>query len=214
MAGDVSIRIEGLDDLKKVLSEIPRQLRNKYLVAALRKSAKVVRDEAKRLAPVLKTKSKYRNIGTVKNAIKTRVSKQSRRDGNVGVFINVKPLGTDKISAFKSGRAARGMRFGGWSNPNDPYYWQWLEFGRKIVGRDKSLTGGGITVYKQRLVNGKIVTRKKEWSAGSIVGRRRNSNTSVAATPFMRPAANLLSESLKIFEAEMAPVIQWWNNRK
>ena len=214
MADSISVKIEGIDDLKRILSEIPRQLRNKHLVSALRKSAKVIRDEAKRLAPVLTTKTKYRNIGTVKNAIKTRVSKQSRRDGNVGVFVNVKPLSSDKISFFKVSRAAMGMRWGGWANPNDPYYWRWLEFGRKIVSRDKSLTGGGITVYKQRLVNGKIVTRKKEWSAGSITGRRRNANTNVAAKPFLRPAANLLPQSLEIFKREMAPIIQWWNNRK
>jgi hypothetical protein len=50
-----------------------------------------------------------------------RTSKADKKDGNVGVFVNVKPA--------KSGQRGAKSR-------DDPYYWRWLEFGRSArVGR-------------------------------------------------------------------------------
>jgi hypothetical protein len=50
----------------------------------------------------------------VRNAISVRTSKRDRREGNVGVFVNVRPA--------KAG--ARGAK-----SRQDPFYWRWLEFG-------------------------------------------------------------------------------------
>jgi HK97 gp10 family phage protein len=61
-------------------------------------------------------KAPYRKPGTVKQAIRVRTSKADRRAGDVGVFVNVRP-------------AKAGQR--GAKNPNDPFYWRWLEFGTK-----------------------------------------------------------------------------------
>ena len=119
MAGEV-VRIEGLDNLKRKLAEVPKAMRKRVLRNALAAGAREVRDVAKRNAPVLtlgtSLNAPYRKPGTVKQAIRVRTSKADRRAGDVGVFVNVRPA--------KSGQ--RGAK-----NPNDPFYWRFLEFGTK-----------------------------------------------------------------------------------
>ena len=124
MAGEV-VRIEGLDELKRKLAEVPKAMRKRVLRNALAAGAREVRDVAKRNAPVMtlgtSLSAPYRKPGTVKQAIRVRTSKADRRAGDVGVFVNVKPA--------KAGQ--RGAR-----NPNDPFYWRFLEFGtRKMAAR-------------------------------------------------------------------------------
>ncbi len=124
MAGEV-VRIEGLDNLKRKLAEVPKAMRKRVLRNALAAGAREVRDVAKRNAPVMtlgtSLNAPYRKPGTVKQAIRVRTSKADRRAGDVGVFVNVRPA--------KSGQ--RGAR-----NPNDPFYWRFLEFGtRKMPAR-------------------------------------------------------------------------------
>ena len=124
MAGEV-VRIEGLDNLKRKLAEVPKAMRKRVLRNALAAGAREVRDVAKRNAPVLtlgtSLKAPYRKPGTVKQAIRVRTSKADRRAGDVGVFVNVRP-------------AKAGQR--GAKNPNDPFYWRFLEFGtRKMSAR-------------------------------------------------------------------------------
>lgn len=124
MAGEV-VRIEGLDELKRKLAEVPKALRKRVLRNALAAAAREVRDVAKRNAPVMtlgtSMKAPYRKPGTVRDAIRVRTSKADRRAGDVGVFVNVKP-------------AKAGQR--GAKSPNDPFYWRWLEFGtRKMAAR-------------------------------------------------------------------------------
>lgn len=124
MGGEV-VRIEGLDELKRKLAEVPKAMRKRVLRNALAAGAREVRDVAKRNAPVMtlgtSLKAPYRKPGTVKQAIRVRTSKADRKAGDVGVFVNVKPA--------KAGQ--RGAR-----NPNDPFYWRFLEFGtRKMAAR-------------------------------------------------------------------------------
>lgn len=140
----MAVEVKGLDELKRKFAEVPKALRARVLRNALSAGARLVRDEAKRNAPVLQNimKAPFRTKGTVKRAIKVRTSKMDRRAGNVGVFVNVKPI-----------------KGGGAKNPRDPYYWRWLEFGwktkkgRKIAGKEflqsgaKKL-GDALTVFE------------------------------------------------------------------
>ena len=190
MAADpniVSFKLEGLDQLMRSLRDVPNNLRKKALTKALRAAGKVVLDEARARAPVLKTATPYRRAGTVKKAIKIRVSKMDKRQGNVGVFINVKPLTKAQIGKFK---ATAGKKASGATNPNDPYYWRWLEFGHKIVPRSSK---GNPTTLKQRRM--------------AATGR-------VAARPFLRPAADKLEEAKRVFERTVLPEIAALNKGK
>lgn len=114
MGADVNL--EGFDELAAKLRALVPAMRKRVLRNALSAGARLVRDEAKRNAPVLALSSKapYRKPGTLKNAIRVRTSKSARRSGDIGVFVNVKPAKA----------AARGNK-----SPNDPFYWRFLEFG-------------------------------------------------------------------------------------
>jgi HK97 gp10 family phage protein len=120
----MAAEIKGIPDFKAKLQEIPKALRRRVLRNALAAGARTVRDEARRLAPVLRAgdlSAPYRTPGTVRKAISVRTSKVARRAGDVGVFVNVRP-------------ARAGNR--GAKNPKDPFYWRFLEFGtRKMPAR-------------------------------------------------------------------------------
>lgn len=145
MAGEV-VRIEGLENLKRKLAEVPKAMRKRVLRNALAAGAREVRDVAKRNAPVLtlgtSLKAPYRKPGTVKQAIRVRTSKADRRAGDVGVFVNVRP-------------AKAGQR--GAKNPNDPFYWRFLEFGTKkmparpFLQRATSALPKALTIFQERI---------------------------------------------------------------
>lgn len=114
----IGAKISGIPELKAALAGLVPKLRRQALRNALAAGARVVRDEARRRAPVLQPtlQSPYRKSGTLRKAITVRTSKQARRRGDVGVFVNVRP-------------AKRGQR--GAKSPNDPFYWRFVEFGTR-----------------------------------------------------------------------------------
>ncbi len=145
MAAD-TVQVKGLDELKRKLADVPKALRKRVLRTALAAGAREVRDVAKRNAPVLNLgtsmKAPYRKAGTVRDAIRVRTSKADRRAGDVGVFVNVRP-------------AKAGQR--GAKNPNDPFYWRFLEFGTKkmparpFLQRATSALPKALTIFQERI---------------------------------------------------------------
>lgn len=129
MAADVQVRLTGVEEMTRRLQSLVPKLRVRALRNALAAGARVVRDEARRRAPVLQTSTPsgasalrrgVRKPGTVRDAIVVRTSKVARRAGDVGVFVNVRPA----RGATRTRASQRGAK-----NPNDPYYWRFLEFG-------------------------------------------------------------------------------------
>ena len=116
MADSVKVTVNGIDELKKALAALPGKLRRKVLVKALRAGAREVQKSARAAVPVLATPNAYRTKGLLKRKISVRVSKESRRAGDVGVFVNVKP-------------APKGQR--GAKSKLDPFYWRFVQFGTK-----------------------------------------------------------------------------------
>lgn len=124
----IIVKINGLDNLKKALLDIPRKLRVRALRNALSAGGRVIRNAARSRAPVLQMNTPsgrnayrrgIRKPGTLRDAISVRTSRAAKRKGDVGVFVNVRPA--------KSGqRGARSFR--------DPYYWRWMEFGFRGKG--------------------------------------------------------------------------------
>lgn len=115
----IKATVRGIPDLKRELQGVVVQLQRRILGRALSAAGRVVRDDARRNAPVLRhvLKAPHRAPGTVRKAIVVRPSKSARRAGNVGVFVNVRPA--------KAG--ARGAK-----SKTDPFYWRFLEFGTRF----------------------------------------------------------------------------------
>lgn len=123
MADGFTVQLEGVDELKRALADVSKQIRTKAVRAALREGGKVIQREARSTVPVLKKPTPTRRPGTIKRNIVVRASKFARRDKNEGVYVSVRPL-----------RGARTQKLGKASanNPNDPFYWWFVEFGTKF----------------------------------------------------------------------------------
>lgn len=145
MAGDMTVKIDGLEEAKAMLRSIPTKLRKRALRNALAAGARVVRDAARKSAPVISPSATavakgYRNPGTVRDAIVVRTSKKARKAGDVGVFVNVRPAKGAKYKTTTTKGLLGGKRRTrtlvrssqrGAKVPTDPFYWRFLEFGTK-----------------------------------------------------------------------------------
>lgn len=117
----VTVRLEGVEDLKRALAEAGDSIRKKAVRGALREAGKVIQNTARAMAPILQASTPIRKPGTVARNIVVRASKFARQAGDEGVYINVRGI-RGKARVARLGRA-------GARNPNDPYYWRFLEFG-------------------------------------------------------------------------------------
>lgn len=144
-----SVPVEGLKDLTDKLRSLAPKMRVRVLRNSLAAGARIVRDDAKKNAPVLSgvRKTPYRKPGTVRDAIAVRNSKRDRRAGDVGVFVNVRPA--------KGGN--RGAK-----NPLDPFFWRWQEFGWNPARKGES--------KKQRRAENKAMTAKRKAGRKFITG--------------------------------------------
>jgi hypothetical protein len=189
MAGDFTVKIEGLPDLRAALQGIVPKLKKKVLQEALRAGARLVQREARRTAPVLKlstyagasaSRRGVRAVGTVRKAITVRTSKRDTRQGDVGVFVNVRPL---KRTSGK----VRGAK-----NAADPFYWRWINFGWNPAGGDRSAAGKR--------------TRRKLNKAGTAKIK--------VGAHFLEAGAAMLSQALAVFVKEIGPRIAKLNAGK
>lgn len=151
----IEANLTGLPDLKKQLALIPAKLRVRALRQALAAGARVVRDAARRATPVISIGSPavrrgVRKPGTVRDALVVRTSKEARRRGDVGVYVNVKPAAgakfrtsTSKILGLKlKTRTQTRASQRGANSPNDPFYWRFINFGTRKMGGRRFLERG------------------------------------------------------------------------
>jgi hypothetical protein len=165
--------VEGAEDVKQALRELPDKIRRRMLRTALAAGARVIKAAAIEAAPKLEKSTPTRTAGLIKSRIAVRTSKRDRKAGDVGVFVNVRP----------APGAERGAK-----KPTDPYYWQWLEFGR----------AAGMT--RRRVAGGKRVAVR--------VGR-------IAPMRFLAGASgDMLTTALPKIEASLGRAVQKLNNRR
>jgi len=119
----IETKITGLPDLREALRGLAPKLRVRALRNALAAGAREVRKTVRAKVPLLDPtnpaslaaqRANRRKPATVRNAVSVRTSKLARRQGDVGVFVNVRPA--------KPG--ARGA-----NKPTDPFYWRFINFG-------------------------------------------------------------------------------------
>ncbi len=197
----VEAKVTGLPDFKAALLALPDKLRRRALRNALAAGARVVRDTAKAKTPVLQEPTRRRKAGTVRDAIRVRTSKRDRLAGDVGVFVNVRPIRGSKVKRIKGyTRNGRLITAGysaisgsGASNPDDPFYWKFLEFGWNPAS---NLTGGA---------RGKLGKLKRRQMNKNIDDKIRG------GFRFLEAGSKRLSEALAIFSAKLRPAIDKLN---
>ena len=116
-----TIKVHGLPELSQTLMKLPAELEKRVIMGALRAAAQTIRKEAIVRAPVLQIPDPRRRAGTLKKNISVR-----RVKGKTAVYVGVFGASRKKIAAFKAAGGGKGA-----NNPDDPYYWKWVEFGTK-----------------------------------------------------------------------------------
>ena len=141
MADNVTVKVKGIDELKRALQALPEKMRRKALIKPLRSAMKGVLDAARAAVPVLQAPAPYRTPGLLKKRLTVRSSKVARQEGNVGVFVNIRPAAGAR---FKTVGSVAGVKIRinkkasqrGAKSKLDPYYWRFVEFGtRKMAAR-------------------------------------------------------------------------------
>lgn len=118
----LQVRLHGTREILDAMRQLPQKLDRKLLNKSLLAGALLTRDEARRLAPVLQKPDPRRRAGVLQRAIKAVAVRPERHSATV--WVRVRPLTRKQIARFKKkhGKAAS-------DNPNDPYYWRFIEFG-------------------------------------------------------------------------------------
>lgn len=157
------VQIKGLNEFKAKMVQLPVQLQKKHMRTMMRDAMKLVRDDARANAPKLTTPVTKNGMptrlpGTLRNAISVRTSRAEEKAGNVGVFVNVRPLPGNKYRSAgtktnKDGYTSRRYVLvkkseRGADNPRDPYYWRWIEFGTKGRKTKGGKALGAVRPYK------------------------------------------------------------------
>lgn len=150
----ITATVEGIDKLKAALNGLPDKLRKKVLLSALRKGAAIVRKAARDATPVLQETVPYRTKGLLRKRLMVRVSRESKAQGNVGVFVNVRPAeGTKYVKHNILGAKYRTVKRAsqrGARSPLDPFYWRFVEFGTKKM-RGRNFMQAGANALPQAL---------------------------------------------------------------
>ena len=110
-----SMKIEGLEQLRRALRELPEKLQSRVLSGAVAGGARVVLKEARARVRV--------DTGLLRRML--RATRGKRNGSEAAAFVTVRRLSKKKIAAYKraSGKA-------GSANVLDPFYWSILEFGK------------------------------------------------------------------------------------
>lgn len=119
---NLSVKVTGLKELGQALENLGQKTKNKLGAKAMRKGGAIIRDQARANAPMLKEKVQHRKRGTLKKNI--MASTKPQKDGSVRTIIFVRSLKNSKVLEFKD-KTGRGGAY----NPNDPFYWRFVEFG-------------------------------------------------------------------------------------
>ena len=187
----------------KLTSEMETRIGRRMVVAA----GQILKREAKAIA----LSKGLRRTGVMINniVIKREKTPAGLVQYNLGVRNNSsltrkQKVAGKRLAVGKGGRIV--VRY-----ENNPYYWRFIEFGHRIVGRASGAQGYTTTTYTQRLSNGKTVTRTRKRSVDGLRGRRASSGGQVMAQPFLRPALeNKVTEAIeamnKALQAELAKV--------
>ena len=119
---EVSVRIHGLKEIRQAMLALPRRLDRPLLNRSLLAGARLTRDEAKTKVPLLRMPDARRVRGAIRKAIHAGAVRPERHTATV--WVRVRNLTKRQIASFKKKTGKSGA-----SNPLDPFYWVFVEFG-------------------------------------------------------------------------------------
>jgi HK97 gp10 family phage protein len=123
MANRSTVEVKGLRELDAAMKALPRKLHRRILSAALAAGGREIEREAKQRVPILRERTLRRLPGVIRRNIRVRPVRP--HDGhNATVIVSVRNLNAKQVTLFKRTTGLKGA-----FNPNDPFYWRFVEFG-------------------------------------------------------------------------------------
>jgi len=122
---ETSVKIHGAREISAAMRALPPRIERRLLNRSLLAGAKPIVQDARRRAPVLAEPDPRRRAGTVRRAI--RAGAVRPQGVTATVYVRVRGLTQSQIRRYKQ-RAAQG-KVNASNNPNDPFYWRFIEFG-------------------------------------------------------------------------------------
>lgn len=164
--------IEGLTELREAMLQLPKRLDRRVLNASLMAGARLIAGAARGLAPELQPYENgkldpRRRPGTLRRNITARpIRPRPGASATVGVY--VRKLSRRSLERFKNQQWRRGQQMRGADNPNDPFYWRFVEFGtRKMAARPflrpafQLGKDAAIDLFRQRMTQRLVVEARK-----------------------------------------------------
>ena len=125
---EIHTEVKGLTQLRDALLGFPKEINQKIQQSALLAGARLIRDKARDLAPVLKAPSKYRLAGVLKKNI--RMARSKPRPGMTAtVVIGVRKLSKSTVRKVQKAAREQGKKIKGADIIGNPFYWRFMEFG-------------------------------------------------------------------------------------
>lgn len=116
----ISVKVEGLAELRKALEELPKEIQGRPLRSAVSAAAGLIRDKAKQAAPVGET-------GNLKSAIYRYRSRRNSATGKETFFVGIRQGKAQyKDTAINRRKGRVGKKY---NTQGEAYYWRFLEFG-------------------------------------------------------------------------------------
>ncbi len=134
------VEVKGIRELAVVARKLNDEVKAKIAYRALLAGARITRNAARGLAPVLQAKYQgdpRRQAGTLRNAIVAARVRKGDFPEEVVAIVGVRMLSKASIAKFKQQTGKSGA-----ANPRDPYYWWAVEAGtRGHVRRKQAIPG-------------------------------------------------------------------------
>ncbi len=127
----------GFRELEQNLKLLGNELGTRGVRYMMSHAAVPMRDEARRLAPVLKSPDPRRRPGTIRQNIK--IWRKSGTRYAATYYVGVRGLSGRAVRMFKQLNARRGKAARGSDNPSDPFYWRFQELGTSRRARQAFL---------------------------------------------------------------------------
>ena len=116
----ISVKIEGLKELQEAMNQLPLEIQKRPLRSAVSAGAKVIVDEAKRLAPQGET-------GNLRKALYRYRSRSQSSRGQETFLVGVRKGKKNYVDSAKNRRLNRvGKKY---TVEGEAFYWRFVEFG-------------------------------------------------------------------------------------
>lgn len=122
-----TLEVKGLREIEQNLRALGRDLAARGVRRMMSRAAVPMRDDARRRAPILKQPDTRRMAGTLQKSIV--IWRKRETPYAATYYVGVRGLSSKATGFFKSFTDRAGKALKGSDNPNDPFYWRFVELG-------------------------------------------------------------------------------------